>query len=185
MVKSVMPTADWRETQQMFRRGGKQWYVLRVNPVIDGDNTLSIEEMYDHEPTEEDKTSLRERYLALAKKVVLSEIGQYDKSADVNHFTLGTETGWLDKATRVGLQNSIAVEKAAGRTTTTLYLNDIPFEISIEKAEEVLSALELYAIACYRQTEAHKAAVKALDSINETEGYDFRSGYPEALTFEL
>lgn len=141
--------------------------------------------IYGNMPTQEDKDKLYADYLALCKKVKLAEVDRYDKSMDVNGFYLGGVHAWLDKATRVGLANSISIEKAAGKAETTLYLNGVALTIGIEQAQQMLAALELYALDCYRKTEEHKATIHALTTIEEAENYDCTQGYPEQLHLEV
>ena len=43
------------------------------------------------------------------------QVQGYDNSNKVNCFYLGEQPMWFDKATRVGLVNSLNIEKAAGR----------------------------------------------------------------------
>ena len=135
--------------------------------------------------TQEDKDKLYADYLALCKRVRIAEVERYDKSEQVNGFYLAGQHCWLDKATRVGLANSIAIEKAAGKTETTLYLNGVALTIGIEQAQQMLAALELYALDCYRKTEEHKATINALNTIEEVENYDCTQGYPEQLHLEV
>ena len=47
----------------------------------------------------------------------------------------------------------------------------------------MLSALELYALECYNVTAAHKAAVSALESVEDIVAYDYTENYPEKLNF--
>ncbi|KAA4057693.1 hypothetical protein F3F49_28775, partial [Bacteroides ovatus] len=51
-------------------------------------------------------------------KMKISEIQSFDKSNNVNSFKFKGESVWLDKSTRVGLFNSISVEKETGKTDT-------------------------------------------------------------------
>ena len=180
-----MPKGEWKEIAELYVRGGKQFYILRVNPQEQNGMITSIEDVYDHEPTEEDKTNLYAAWLAMEKANKTREITTYDTSDNVNVFEIAGKRTWLDKATRVGLKNSLAVEQQAGRETTTLYLQDgTEISLPITKAVEMLDELELYAIGCYRQTEAHKAAVAAMSIIEDVEGYDYTAGYPEHPVFE-
>ena len=48
-----------------------------------------------------------------------------------------------------------------------------------------LAKIQIYANQCYGVTEKHKAAVNALETVEEVEAYDFTAGYPERLTFEI
>ena len=47
----------------------------------------------------------------------------------------------------------------------------------------MLLAIELYASACYDNTQAHVANVKSLENIEDVQNYDYRVGYPEKLRF--
>jgi len=111
----------------------------------------------------------------------IAEIDAYDTSEAVNSFSLDGSIVWLDKATRVGLMNSLGCEKAAGREQTTLWLGTTPIQLNIDRAISLLSAVELYALECYNVTAAHKAAIEVADSIEAIQSYDHTTGYPERL----
>ena len=96
----------------------------------------------------------------------------FDKSKDVNIFILDGKNMWLDKSTRVGLFNSISIEKQAGKSDTVLWYDAIKYIIPIPDALAMLNALELYALNCYNVTQEHIAAVRSLQSIEEIENYD-------------
>lgn len=117
------------------------------------------------------------------RKMKVSEIQQFDKSKDVNSFDFDGKSTWLDKSTRVGLFNSISIEEKAGMTDTALWLNGVKHIIHIPDAMAMLKAIEMYAINCYNVTQSHIAAVNALNSIEEIEAYDFKTGYPAKLSF--
>lgn len=119
------------------------------------------------------------------KRRKIDEITQYDTSSSVNEFYLGELSMWLDKATRVGLMNSTQIEKAAGNETTTLWFGTISFELNCDIAIQMLSALELYALDCYNRTAEHKANVEKLITKEDIENYDYKTGYPEKLKFEI
>lgn len=122
------------------------------------------------------------RTLADIKAGKLAEIEAYDMSDAVNSFDLDGVRVWLDKATRVGLVNSLNCEAAAGREETTLWLGTWPITINVVRAQELLQALELYALGCYNTTAQHKLAVEQLETVEEVEAYDYMNGYPERLT---
>lgn len=131
------------------------------------------------------KTATANRRLARAKREVLKQIEAYDTSSAVNGFVLNGAVVWLDKATRVGLMNSTAIAKAMGQATTTLWLGDVKLEVACDKAIQLLSALEMYALECFNVTAAHKKAVGELTDIAEVLSYDYTKGYPEKLTMEV
>lgn len=123
--------------------------------------------------------------LAAAKTEVEAAITAYDSSSAVNAFGLNGMQVWLDKATRVGLMNSTTIAKAMGQKTTTLWLGGYQLEVDCDKAIQLLSALEMYALECFNVTAAHKKAVSELDNIEAVLTYDYKSGYPDKLKMEV
>lgn len=123
--------------------------------------------------------------LKQAKVDKIAEIAAYDTSDKVNGFVLNGLLVWLDKATRVGLMNSTTIAKAAGQETTTLWLGGLKLVVDCDKAIQLLSALEMYALECFNVTASHKAAVCKLKSIEEVEAYDFKTGYPKMLEMSV
>lgn len=123
--------------------------------------------------------------LQAARTSMLAEITAYDSSASVNAFLLNGMQVWLDKATRVGLMNSTTIAKNMGQEKTTLWLGSYQLEVDCDKAIQLLSALEMYALECFNVTAAHKKAVSELDNIEGVLTYDYKSGYPEKLKMEV
>ena len=121
--------------------------------------------------------------LDVAKEEVIEQIEAYDTSSAVNSFTLQGKQMWLPKETRVGLMNSLSIEKAAGKTETVLWFGNESYILPIDTAMQMLSALELYALDCYNVTAAHKADIEALTTVEEVVAYDYESDYPEKLNF--
>lgn len=117
------------------------------------------------------------------RKMKVSEIQSFDKSNSVNSFDLLGKSMWLDKSTRVGLFNSISIEKEIGKTDTVLWYDATKYVIPISDALDMLNTLELYALNCYNVTQEHIAAVRALQTIEEVESYNFKVGYPAKLNF--
>lgn len=133
--------------------------------------------------------SNKEKYKGMtveeAKEMLIAEITDYDTSSSVNGFVLNGLLVWLDKATRVGLMNSTTIAKAAGQETTTLWLGGLKLVVDCDKAIQLLSALEMYALECFNVTAAHKKAVSELTTIEEVEAYDYKTGYPKQLDINL
>ena len=122
---------------------------------------------------------------AAAQKMVLAEIEKHDTSSVVNGFILNGQRVWLDKATRVGLMNSTTIAKAMGQPTTTLWLGDAKLVVECDKAIQLLSALEMYALECFNVTAAHKKAVSEMSTVEEVLGYDYTAGYPKMLEMSV
>ena len=123
--------------------------------------------------------------LEAAKAEKIAEITAYDTSDKVNGFMLNGLLVWLDKATRVGLMNSTTIAKAAGQKTTTLWLGGIKLVVDCDKAIQLLSALEMYALECFNVTASHKAAVGELKTIEDVKVYDYKAGYPKMLEMSV
>ena len=122
---------------------------------------------------------------AAAQKMVLAEIDKHDTSSAVNGFILNGQRVWLDKATRVGLMNSTTIAKAMGQPTTTLWLGDAKLVVECDKAIQLLSALEMYALECFNVTAAHKKAVAEMSTVESVLGYDYTAGYPKMLEMSV
>ena len=123
--------------------------------------------------------------LEKVKKEKLAAILAYDTSSDVNGFMLNGNKVWLDKETRVGLMNSTTIAKSVGQKTTTLWLGSMKLVVDCDKAIQLLSALEMYALECFNVTASHKQAVSELTTIEEVEAYDYKVGYPKMLEMSI
>ena len=129
--------------------------------------------------------ALEKSPLDRAKELVFREIDQYDTSSNVNGFILNGIQVWLDKDTRVGLMNSITIEKNAGKEQSVLWLNGICITVNCDAAIQMLSSLELYALACYNKTAEHKLAISQLTDVSKVKAYDYTAGYPDKLSFKI
>lgn len=121
--------------------------------------------------------------LQITQENKLVEIEAYDASSSVNEFYVQGYPIWLDKATRAGLKLRFEAELQSGITETALWYNGIQFPIPVELGIQILLAVELYASACYDNTQKHIANVQALTTVEEVETYDYTTGYPEKLSF--
>ena len=127
------------------------------------------------------KDNLLNKYKA--KKTAL--VKDYDTSQAVNSFTLNGKLAWLDKATRVGLVNSLQIEKSANRDTTTLWLNGEQYILNIDLVLQMLVVLELYAKECYNVTEQHLNNIANETDLNRVYNYNYTKGYPERPAFNV
>lgn len=120
-----------------------------------------------------------------AKKEIIRKIDEYDTSVNVNSFKLNGTDVWLSKDIRVGLMNSISIEKAAGKQQTVLWLNNMSITLDCDTAIQILNSIELYALSCYNVTANHKSNVCNLSSIEEVYNYDYTKDYPQKLEFNI
>lgn len=154
-------------------------------------NSEDSEEVKEHDEfvawvkSELDKVEGSKDDLVIAKEQKTAEIAAYYTSSAVNGFMLNGATVWLDKSTRVGLMNSTTIAKSAGMEKTTLWLGSMKLDVECDKAIQLLSALEMYALECFNVTAAHKKAVSELTTVEEVLAYDYRNGYPTMLKMEV
>lgn len=124
-----------------------------------------------------------EETLLALRLTLQAYVSRHDTSSAVNSFTLMDREMWLPKETRVGLANSIGIEKAAGKAETVLWFGGVRYALPIDLAMQMLAALELYALECYNVTQSHLAAIDTAQAVGELTGYDYTSGYPGKLVF--
>lgn len=123
--------------------------------------------------------------LEIAQERKIQEILEYDSSKQINIFKVNGIDMWLDKATRTGLMLRFQSEQNAGKTETTLWQDGVAITLTIEQAFQLLYALELYASACYDNTQMHIANVKSMENIEAVKSYDYTGGYPDVLALSL
>lgn len=121
----------------------------------------------------------------LVKEAVINAIIKFDKSEEVNSFSIQGNATWLDAEKRTQLKRRFEVEVQRGVTTTHLIIEDtgVAVEIAPQAGLTMLDELEYYAIQTYDKTQAHKAAVVGLSTVKDVVDYDFTAGYPEKLSF--
>lgn len=117
------------------------------------------------------------------KDMLVSVQNDYDSSDEVNGFYVGGNVVWLDKSTRLGLINSLTIQKEEGNTESTLWLDGVSYTVNIDAALQFLKTLELYAIECYNVTQQHLAEIEALTDKDAILTYDVTKGYPDRISF--
>ena len=121
--------------------------------------------------------------LSQAKDAKTREIEAYDRSAAVNSFSLGGTEMWLSFDERARIRQSIDAYRNGGRTEMTKWYNGKAFTFTLDTWQTMLDKLSVYASEALNVTEQHKAEVLALTDIEAVENYDYKTGYPEKLSF--
>lgn len=121
--------------------------------------------------------------LEQAKAQKQEEIDAYDTSENVNGFFYNEVFMWLDRETRATLRNTIDSLKIFGRETLNIWYNEINITLSVQEAEYLLAALEVYATDCYNVTATHKNYVNNLTNIEDVNAFDVTADYPQRLHF--
>ena len=143
------------------------------------------EHIIDHKPTSADYTRLQALCISQNKEWKRLAIKAYDVSDNVNGFLLNGQHAWLSKNDRASLRSLIQIQKEAGQTNTVLWYDEQSFNLTCDDALAMLSALELYASACYNKTAEHLSAVNALTDLADVLAYDYTAGYPQQLSFTI
>lgn len=181
-IKTTIEKNLYRKVQKVM---GK--YLLQLCPVTINDMYIVAQMFLDHEPTEEEFTSLETEYikeaLPLVKEGKVAAIIEYDKSPSVNSFSLSGNDMWLSLEERKNMRQSLIALKAQGVTPFTYWLGLTPITMSVDMFEQIMNAVEVYALQCFNVTAQHKANVMALSSLQEVSDYDYTVGYPEKLSF--
>ena len=128
-----------------------------------------------YEPTEEE-------ILNREKEHKIEDILRHDSSREVNCFYIADQEMWLDKATRTGLMLRFQSEQILGDTETTLWYGSKKFVLPLDVAQMMLHKIEKYASQCYDNTQMHLANINTLETLEDVQNYDYKSGYPEKLT---
>lgn len=119
-----------------------------------------------------------------AKK--LMELAMYDTSENVNSFTINNVLpAWFTPSERTNYALSVQSAKNFGVDTLTFAVGNNVLQVATEKAEMMLSAIQLYADNCYMITKQHELVINNLDNIEAIKQYDITTGYPEKLNFDL
>lgn len=119
------------------------------------------------------------------RQAVIEAIQNYDSSEEVNTFYVNGFPVWFSKETRTSLNNSLSIEREVGKETTVLWIGGTPYTMTIDDAKQMLTNLELYAIACYNNTRSNIASVQAMTLKAELRNFNITQGYPEKLNFNL
>ena len=122
-----------------------------------------------------------EEELQRAKDVKIAEIAAYSDSDAVNSLTFNGLKTWLTPNVRANYLVSLDAAELLGETDITFVVEGVQASLPIKQVRLLLAKIQRYADACYIVTEGHKRAVRALQTVEEVESYDYTKGYPEKL----
>lgn len=139
-------------------------------------------QIYVEPPTPEPTPTQR---LREAKDIKLSEIESYDESPNINGIIVNGNRVWIPADKRAILKVSVDAYKALGIETITKVWEGTEYTATADEWLLMIAKVEVYASECYNTTARHKAAVEALDNINDVEEYDYTLNYPNMLEFNI
>lgn len=119
------------------------------------------------------------------RSMVLQKIQNYNMSDNVDGFILGGQQVWLTKPQRESLLTSLNMFVKAGVDTFPFVLGGQAMELPCATLEQMLAAVEVYATQCMMVTAGHTAKVSAMRSEQRMLDYDYTTGYPEMLEFDV
>lgn len=117
----------------------------------------------------------------MAKAAKIAEIAAYSDSDAVNSLTFHGIKTWLTPNIRANYLVSLDAAELLGETDITFVVEGVQASLPIKQVRLLLAKIQRYADACYLVTERHKIAVRALQTVEEVEAYDYTTGYPEKL----
>ena len=158
--------------KQIVREPYPQGEIVYKEYYIESDTTITISWVEDLEATRQN---------------VLEKIEDYDTSSAVNEFIINGIGMWLDGDTqRPKLRGAVQTYLDKGLGNYPLCIDGIGvIPVAPTKLLSMLADIEVYAIKCFTKTFEHKEAVNALTTCEELANYDFTTGYPEKLVFNL
>lgn len=155
-----------------------KWVLLSDAQVayLEEHENADVKEVWDMAPAQ--------KTLEQAKMEKLMQIDQYDRSNNVNSFTInGNIEGWFTPEQRSNYKSSIDAAKLLGVESLQFFIGDLLLNVTPAQAELMLAQIQLYADQCYIVTKEHQIAVEALETVEAVEAYDHTAGYPTRLNF--
>lgn len=116
------------------------------------------------------------------KAAKIAEIAAYSDSNAVNSLTFNGMKTWLTPNVRANYLVSLDAAELLGETDITFVVEGVQASLPIKQVRLLLAKIQRYADACFLVTERHKIAVRALQTVEEVESYDYTRGYPEKLS---
>lgn len=182
--ESGEPTGEMLETEWCTYEGGTFRGFLTTHlldkALADTTRYPSLDEMKEmYDGLNVDETA----QFGLLKEKLKEEVRRYDKSSEVEDFTIGGVHLWLDSTMRSKVRENLETCQQRGETNTTLRFEGMAFPITVTMGWQMYYAVLDYARASWNATEDHLARIDALENVEEVLAYDYRTGYPDKLAF--
>lgn len=122
-------------------------------------------------------------------QIVKNTVIEYANSSYVKEVLIKTKDkevkGWLDSDTRTSLVNTINAKKLAGETTIDIWFNDDSVTLTLDKAIELINAIELYSSNCYNIVQEKLNEINLLSSNDDVYNYIIVNDFPNKLIFNI
>lgn len=120
----------------------------------------------------------------MVKELLLEYQKEFDKSEEVNSFIYNNRKYWFDKATRVGLINSIEIEQKLNNQTINIWFGKKKVLVDCQVMLNFLYQLEHYAQQCNNVTQQHLVEINQETSLQNLLDFNITAGYPEKIEFK-
>jgi len=185
MIYVNIKEEDFKQYEKSVIKNGVQYYFVHFNEVITDGVVHAVEHEINHIPTSEDIKALQNEWTELNKNWKIVGLQGYAKSSAVKEFTINNINTWFESEQRDSIRYSVACEKKYGRTECIIVFNEHSITMPIDTAEQLLEQLEIYAKDCYVATQNHIDTIKTYENVSDIEQYDYTTGYPEKLVFNI
>ncbi|MDR1403796.1 MAG: hypothetical protein LBJ60_08865 [Tannerellaceae bacterium] len=115
----------------------------------------------------------------------IAEIDVYDNSDEVNSFFVNGQKTWIDAGTRSVFRNSIDSAELLQEETIQMPIAGNILTVPVVQAKFMLAKIQRYADNAAIVTAGHKLAVSKLQTIAETDSYNYKTGYPGKESFNV
>lgn len=119
------------------------------------------------------------------KKHLLNTISKYDKSKNVEDFTISGVHIWLNSDMRTKVSENLETAQHNGEEEVILRYEGMSFPMTVEKGWQLYYAVLGYARATWNVTEVNKVVAMSAETYEELIAHEaaFKSNYPERLSF--
>lgn len=125
------------------------------------------------------------RTLAQAKDEMIARIEEYDESTAVNGIIVNGVELWIPAEQRAILKTSVDAYKTLGIENITKVWEGVEYTATADEWLYMIATVEVYASECFNVTARHKAAVMALDNIEDVDNFDYELDYPDKPRFTI
>lgn len=124
-----------------------------------------------------------EQQVLYLREALLEEINRYDKSKEVEDFSISGVHMWLDSNLRTKVRENLETAQQKGEENVILRYEGMAFPMTVAMGWQLYYAVLDYARATWDVTQIHLSEAKKLTTVEEILAYDYTQGYPEKLAF--
>lgn len=123
--------------------------------------------------------------LGTVRKMTAQYAENYDMSDNVNAFLVNGDKYWMPKPMRESLTMTLQEFVKAGIEVFPFELGGKFYQLPCDMLSGIVTQIEVYATQCMAVTKGHLTAISELETEEELEEYDYKTGYPQMLEFTI